>query len=305
MSNIPKAKRFKKSKTRRSYFTRSKARRCDSNEQTFSGLRQKQFHILTLPFFQKLKVLSFLNTRQLVICSTACRGLSGDLLQRALSSIKQNLFLRYRNALTKRVCGQRNYLAPNEVAQQFEIGSNGSSAQGGNRLCSARSALYATWFHTHSLTHNFCRNICRLSRKLFLNARGSKASKAQEGKEGIKLEEDCLRKAVVTWFNVNHDYFQEKSVCAPGDYIQKGKPRMKLKLHWRKLIVEWLFEVCKACALHDALVYTYLHILLNHAIVVPCRVCSQHGSDCLLRQLVRSLSMHKASQQKQSAALCK
>lgn len=229
MSNIPKAKRFKKLKTRRSYFTRSKARRCDSNEQTFSGLRQKQFHILTLPFFQKLKVLSFLNTRQLVICSTACRGLSGDLLQRALSSIKQNLFLRYRNALTKRVCGQRNYLEPNEVAQQFEIASNGSSAQGGNRLCSAR-------------------NICRLSRKLFLNARGSKASKAQEGKEGIKLEEDCLRKAVVTWFNVNHDYFQEKSVCAPGDYIQKGKPRMKLKLHWRKLIVEWLFEFPAAFA---------------------------------------------------------
>ena len=75
-------------------------------------------------------------------------------------------------------------------------------------------------------------------------------------KQRDKLEEKCLRTALVTWFNVNHDYLQEKLVCVPGDYIESKQPQ--IQLHWRKLIVEWLFEVRNACDLHDE--FSHSHI---------------------------------------------
>lgn len=184
-------------------------------------------HILNLPFPQKVQILSFLDVTNVSVCSEVCRAMSGNLLQRALSFIEQNLFLHYQKELKMRKYGQRKHLGPESVAKKLDDArfSNTDKTPGTRSLCSIS-------------------NIWRLSRKLFINAKRKMRVKAKCAKKLEKklekLEGKCLRTAVVTWFNVNHDYLQEKSVCVPADYIEDGHPHMQL--HWRKLIVEWLFE---------------------------------------------------------------
>merc|ERR1712032_1431981 len=125
--------------------------------------------------------------------------------QRALSFIKQSLFLHYQKELKMRTYGQSNHLGPESVAQKLDHAkcSNTNEMPGTNSLCSIR-------------------NIWRLSRKLFNNAKRKIRAKPKSAKQLQKLEGKCLRTAVVTWFTVNHDFLQEKSVCVPIDYIEHG-----------------------------------------------------------------------------------
>ena len=203
----------------------------------------RQAQILTLPFYQKVKIFSFLDVPGVTASAIACRDMSGDLLEQVLSFIQRNLFVRYRAELRMRKCGQSNDLEPEEVARQMDqqllCCNNYSKIKRASYsirsvLCTMSSQLNAS----HKPQN--CRNIWRLSRKLVSNAQ--KRAARSKKKKPIDLEEKCLRTAVVTWFNVNHDYLQEKLVCVPADYIENRQ--MQMRLHWRKLIVEWLFEVC-------------------------------------------------------------
>ena len=82
-----------------------------------------QAHILTLPFYQKLQIFSFLDVPAVAVSGIACRAMSGDLLEQALSLIKQNLFIRYRKELRMRKHGQNNRLEPEEVTRLVDMDS--------------------------------------------------------------------------------------------------------------------------------------------------------------------------------------